>query len=209
MPRKRHEFEEGKIYHLSNIGNTGEEIFISDQNYEYFLQKLTARATGVFEIIGYSLIRNQYHLIIKIKPEKTLFTAYATRKKIPIHLVVLDKEELSMFISQEIGNFLNAYAKAFNKEQGRKGSLFRENFRKVPLDQNNVQEVLEKFKYLIAMQNNESKVDTWKYCSHFELNNGCRRVIDWKKCRKYYTRRFETLAEKENAHAICQNIMIL
>ena len=58
---------------------------------------------------------NHFHILIQIRDENTI--------KI---LAKNDDENLDFhkFIMQKLSNFLNSYAKAFNKQNNRKGALF-------------------------------------------------------------------------------------
>ncbi len=145
MPRQKFGFRTGKIYHVGNIGNTGERIFLDMGNYDYFLRKFKVSTSQIFEILAFCLVPNQYHLLIKVKSLENIKQAYSIRKRIPINRVCLNEEEISLFLSQEMGNFLNSYAKAFNKLNGRKGSLFRENFNKMPVEVKAINGIIMQF----------------------------------------------------------------
>ncbi|MBL7925202.1 MAG: hypothetical protein JNL88_13450 [Bacteroidia bacterium] len=133
MPKQKHLFVPGGAYLLSNIGNSGEEIFLGEENYDYFLQGLSFVSEGLFDVLGYCLIPNQFHVYIKVRSRERVLKQYARYKRIPEQRVELISGEISLFISRMLANFLNGYAKAFNNRHGRKGSLFREHFRKIPL----------------------------------------------------------------------------
>lgn len=131
MPRKSTSFKPGAYYYLCNIGNTGESIFDGSGNHRYFKQQLSGRMGSLLEIVAWCLIQNQYHLIVRIK------SAYRLRKLIKQmargDIRKITTEEYSRFISERIGGMLGGYAKAYNKMNNRKGSLFRESFTKIEL----------------------------------------------------------------------------
>ena len=98
--------EDGCFYHIYNRGNNKEDIFFEDVNYAYFLLLLKRYILPIADIYAYCLLRNHFHLLIRIKDE----TLYSPK--------------------QSFSNLFNAYAKALNKNYNRSGKLFSERFKK-------------------------------------------------------------------------------
>lgn len=94
-----------QFYHIYNRGNNGENIFIEEKNYSYFLHLMKKYVLPIADIYVYCLLKNHFHLLLKTK---------------------LIKEENK--ISQGISNLFNSYAKAINKTYDRTGSLFQTRF---------------------------------------------------------------------------------
>lgn len=95
--RPRVEFK-GAIFHVIKRGNNREYIFRADNDKEFFLTYLDhANDDGVFNLLGYVIMDNHYHLIIE------------TKKK------PLDK------IMQQANN---AYSKNYNKRYKRTDHVF-------------------------------------------------------------------------------------
>ncbi|MBK9399819.1 MAG: hypothetical protein IPN36_02855 [Bacteroidetes bacterium] len=197
MPRKIFNFQPGGIFHISNIGNNGEEIFSSRENYEFFLQKFSDSTCNIFEIIGYCLIPNQYHLLVAVKSIESIYTAYSLRKRIPIKMVALDEDEISIFLSQEVANVLNSYAKAYNRCYGRKGSLFRENFRKQPIREEELECIIAQFEYMPVNQGIVDIWEDWDYVSAKEKIDRKMGVIDWVKYGRFYAD-FKSVESKDD-----------
>lgn len=105
-------FEPGVVYHVYNRGNNKENLFIESQNYDYFLSLMKKYLLPIAEIYGYCLMKNHFHLVLRIKDENLL-----TKQQI-------EKPYLSF------SNFFNAYTKAFNKKYNRTGSLFQEHLKR-------------------------------------------------------------------------------
>lgn len=93
-------------YHIFNTGNNRENIFIEDKNYSYFLDLLERYILPIADIYAYCLLKNHFHLLLKIKDEKEISPKF--------------KEKPLLAYS----NMFNAYAKAINKMYSRRGSLF-------------------------------------------------------------------------------------
>ena len=62
--------EPGKFYHIYNRGNNGENIFIAERNYAYFLNLYAKHIEPVAETFGYCLLRNHFHVLARIRPER-------------------------------------------------------------------------------------------------------------------------------------------
>ena len=109
---QRESFEEGGIYHVYNHGNGFENIFRSDNNYHHFLRKHDEYMAEVWECLAYCLMPNHFHFLVRVKEseESTL--------------------DINKKVSRQFSHFTNSYAQAFNKNWGRKGSLFIRSFKR-------------------------------------------------------------------------------
>jgi REP element-mobilizing transposase RayT len=102
--------EPGKFYHIYNRGNNGENIFIAERNYAYFLNLYARHITPVAETFSYSLLRNHFHLLTRIRDQTEPLAA-----------------------SQAFSNFFNAYTKSINRAYERTGALFERPFRRIEI----------------------------------------------------------------------------
>ncbi len=59
----------GQVYHIYNRGINGENIFIEDRNYHYFLDLYARHIAPVADTYAYSLLKNHFHLMVRIKEE--------------------------------------------------------------------------------------------------------------------------------------------
>jgi putative transposase len=105
-------FESGQYYHIYNRGNNKENVFIEEKNYNYFLEKMKKYLLPVADVYAYCLLKNHFHIVIKIKDKKEL----------PDNL----KEKIHLPFS----NLFNSYAKSINTAYNRAGSLFQEHLPK-------------------------------------------------------------------------------
>jgi putative transposase len=110
-------------YHIYNRGNNRENIFIQESNYTYFMKLYEKYIEPIIDTYAYCLLRNHFHLVVKIKSEEEIIPDLATQK-------VSFAERVP---SQKFSNFFNAYAKAINNAYGRTGSLFQHPFGRVPI----------------------------------------------------------------------------
>ncbi len=137
----------GQVYHIYNRGINRENIFIEDRNYYYFLELYTRHISPVADTFAYSLLKNHFHLMVRIKEsrDKNLTgsdanlsgSAASPREE---NLTGSDAnlsgsmgrarlEEVSdSEASRAFANFFNANAKGINKTYGRTGALFQRPF---------------------------------------------------------------------------------
>ena len=100
--------EKDKIYHIYNRGNNGERILTSNENKKYFLKLYLKHLEDKVETFAYYLMDNHFHFLIRINSENEVI--------------------------QALSNLFNAYAKAFNKQQNRTGSLFEKHFKRIQIE---------------------------------------------------------------------------
>lgn len=101
--------EKGQIYHIYNQGNNKERIFINEENRRFFLELFKQYISPICDVYAYCLLRNHFHFLLKFKDDSKLENGK---------------------LHYPFSHFFNAYAQAFNKEQGRSGSLFRARFKR-------------------------------------------------------------------------------
>lgn len=97
-------FESGYIYHIYSHANGKDLLFVEDSNYQYFLARLLKYIIPVAEIYAYCLMPNHFHLLIRFKD-----------------LVADNIDDEHQYLMKPFSNFLNSYAKAYNKRYNRKG----------------------------------------------------------------------------------------
>lgn len=110
--------ERGQYYHIYNRGNNGENIFIEERNYSYFLDLYAKYIEPIADTFAYVLLRNHFHLLVRIKDSTDL----ADFENLP-----------GLNPTQQFSNLFNSYAKSINKAYGRTGSLFQKRFGRIPV----------------------------------------------------------------------------
>ena len=104
----------GTIYHIFNRGNNRENIFVEGKNYLYFLVKYAQIVSPITDTYAYCLLRNHFHILVRIKDVEETGGGKCGRKP-----------------GQIFGDFFNAYAKAINARYQRTGALFQHPFWRV------------------------------------------------------------------------------
>lgn len=101
--------EEYKTYHIFNRGINSASIFRTEDNKLYFLKLADKYLQGKMDLLGYCIMGNHFHLIIRLNVQGREAT-------------------------QSLSNLFNAYAKVYNKQNSRTGSLFEKHFRRKQVD---------------------------------------------------------------------------
>ena len=116
--------EYGKYFHIYNRGINGCNLFRENENYEYFLHLYDKHISPIAETFAWVLMKNHFHLLIKIKTVKELnLQGFKNLEGL--------KGTNRNFANQQFSNLFNAYTKAINKRFHRTGSLFEHPFRRI------------------------------------------------------------------------------
>ena len=124
----------GNVYHLINRAVGNEKLFRTGDNYIYFLAKYAQHTKAVCETYCYCLLPDHFHLLVKMKEKREIASFFETikRKK----LLPNNDAAMSDFLMERFSNWLNAYAKAYNKVYDRKGGLFLDYTKRLLIKQN-------------------------------------------------------------------------
>jgi putative transposase len=105
----RIEFENA-CYHVTTRGNQQAPIFLSDADFELFLETLANIATRMnWRVHGYVLMNNHFHLVLST-PEANL--------------------------SRGMRDLNGMYTQAFNRRRGRSGHVFQGRYKAILVDSN-------------------------------------------------------------------------
>ena len=95
-------------------------------------------------------------------------------------------ERLSQLISNQFSNFFNAYAKAFNKERNRKGSLFMHTYKRILITDENYRRQLVLYIHLNPVQARLCKSpEIWPHSSYALILSDapeflhCQEAVSW------------------------------
>ena len=133
--------EKDAYYHIYNKGINGCAIFQNDENKRYFLKQLSKHLEYKILVFAYCLMDNHFHLVIRLKEEEEIVT-------------------------QAFSNLFNSYAKAFNKQTSRTGSLFEKHFKRIKLQDENYLRQLILYVHLNPMHHLNLKFEDYKYSSY-------------------------------------------
>jgi len=169
------DFEEGYIYHIYNKGVNGEFIYLNDENMMFFLDKFKELICPYFDIIAYCLMNNHFHFLARVKEIDEKFLENIKEEVTSKSILFLEaKVGLNNFLADQFRRLFLSYALAFNKQNDREGSLFKNRFKHVRIKKEH------KLFYLITYLHhnpihhlNKSHYEDWKFSSYkaFLSNN--------------------------------------
>lgn len=133
-------FFEGQFYHVYNRAVDRKPLFTQEKNYYFFLLRIVKYVIPFVDVYAFCLLGNHFHLLVKIK---TLQKDLTTLKELSNQDVNLDEEERDQnssecnchyFVSGAFRKMFQSYAMAFNKQEGRVGTLFQTPFKRSWVD---------------------------------------------------------------------------
>ena len=153
--------EKEGYYHIYNRGINGCMIFGNDENKNFFLRQFSKYLSEKISIFAFCLMDNHYHLVIRLNEDGKIVT-------------------------QAFSNFFNSYAKAFNKENGRTGSLFEKHFKRIKLNDEEYLKQLILYVHLNPKHHLDLKFEEYKYSSYLAFISNKETKIDRKEVLKLF-----------------------
>ena len=123
----------GIVYHIYNRGNNGENIFLEDRNYGYFMKLYSKYIEPFTETYAYCLLRNHFHFMVRVKTLDEIYEHASFEEACSSSTSGEERGPLEKFISKQFASFFGTYTKAFNKATSRTGTLFEGRFKRKPI----------------------------------------------------------------------------
>jgi REP element-mobilizing transposase RayT len=118
--------EFGKVYHIYNRGVNKMPIFRTQANHQHFLNLYFERIGPLVDTYAWCMMKNHFHFMIRIKSRMEIVKELSA--------VIEPDRLIGLNPSKQFSNFFVAYAKAFNKQENRKGNLFERPFGRIEVD---------------------------------------------------------------------------
>ncbi len=115
-------FDSNSFYHIYNRSIGNELLFIFENDYKYFIEKMHRFLLSFSDIVAYCLIPNHFHFIIKIKEREDLPAGVRPWEDLP-------DGRKSINIDQALKNFFNSYTRSYNIAHNRHGRLFQHGYK--------------------------------------------------------------------------------
>lgn len=106
----------GNFYHLHNKSSGHQKLFVTDENYHFFLEKYKHFMGSIADTYAYVLMPEHFHFLVRIKPEGELVKYFSKNRQ--------RLDEYDTMINEQLSELFNTYSKSFNKKQNHKGELF-------------------------------------------------------------------------------------
>ncbi|CAN5403048.1 hypothetical protein BH11BAC1_BH11BAC1_08960 [soil metagenome] len=178
MPNPKPPLKPGRTYHVFNHAVGSDNLFRTDDNYIYFLERISKWILPVADIFSYCLMPNHFHMTLRIKHAEILRELFAEQIDKNIILPNPGEKEflkaqsliLIELINRQFSHCFNSYAQAFNKMNKRKGSLFRQSFQRKQLYTN--ENIIRNILYVHRNPHKHgfnTKWENWKFSSYREI----------------------------------------
>ena len=179
MQNKLEILQPDTFYHIYNRANGNEQLFLSDENYLFFLRKYKEYISPICHSYCYCLMPNHFHFLVEVKSTKELEDYFNQKTPLSITLQGLATDELETFpkfktlemlISKQFSNFFSCYTQAFNKQQNRMGSLFMKNFKRKKITDTKYLMQLVQYIHRNPLEANLcNELHLWNYSSYGSL----------------------------------------
>ncbi|MBC7389403.1 MAG: hypothetical protein H7329_09355 [Opitutaceae bacterium] len=122
------------FYHIYNRGINGENIFKTENNYRFFLNKYILHIEPIAKTYAYCLLANHFHLLICTRSEDEIYSNLNVNVDEVSNLINVKKDRTASFnISNQYAKLFNSYTQAINKSINRTGGLFETPFRRIEI----------------------------------------------------------------------------
>ncbi|MEI7982764.1 MAG: hypothetical protein WCI71_14020 [Bacteroidota bacterium] len=101
--------EPGKYYHIYNQAKNGDPLFGDEEAFRFFLRLYRSHIAPVADTFAYCLLKDHLHLLVRIK------------------------RDVNGSIYKPFALLFNAYAKGFNKHNGKEGKVFRFKLKRIEI----------------------------------------------------------------------------
>jgi putative transposase len=132
------QFNEHNIYHVYNRTNHKERLFLSNENYRFFLQKYNEYLSAYVGTFAWCLLPNHFHLIIRVKDSSIIrnYLSGVNSQELVTTEKAFLKNEISLndLIVSAFKRFFQSYSLSFNVQYKRQGNLFYKPFKRVEIN---------------------------------------------------------------------------
>lgn len=101
--------EPGKYYHIYNRAKNGYPLFENEEAYRFFMRLYRSHIAPVADTYAYCLLKDHLHLLVRIK------------------------SDVNGSVYKPFALLFNAYAKGFNKHNGKEGKLFQFKLKRIEI----------------------------------------------------------------------------
>jgi putative transposase len=176
----------GNYYHIFHHAVGSQSLFLSDDNYQYFLRRYRYFISPVADTLAYCLMPNHVHFFIEVK--------------LNITIPETSRLNTTQYVSKQFANLFSSYSQAFNKQQKRFGNLFNSSFRRKCIDSDQYFTNLIKYIHRNPLDHGFVKdVSDWKYSSFGEISLQGSSFIDGPKVTSWFGGREQFIREHQTA----------
>ncbi|MBN1767356.1 MAG: hypothetical protein JW842_02495 [Prolixibacteraceae bacterium] len=177
----------GQYYHVFNKSVGGEFLFKNRENYRYFMEKYRKYISPFADTLAWCLMPTHFHFLVMplslektCDPDKTCegFKTLAGLAGKPL----VEPETEGFDLSRKFSHLFNCYAQAYNKQNNRSGSLFKNRFKRVLIANNEQFRRTVVYIHLNPVHHKiESDFRNWKFSSFHDFTNETNSFLNCKK----------------------------
>ena len=123
--------ENNAIYHIYNRAIGRDNLFLTDDHYQFFLKKWKAYLPYL-DVYAFCLMPNHFHFLAKVKTLSEELRSHVNEQQtVKSRQFLAEEIPYSEYLEDQFKRLFSSYALAFNKQQNRHGSLFQKGFKRV------------------------------------------------------------------------------
>lgn len=128
-------FEPNAFYHIICKALPNQQLFISDGNKKYFLERYRFYLNDYLDTYCYNLLNNHCHFLVKVKAEEEIRSALNVFKAEQLSGIqrkfIAAEVSLNALIERQFNSFFVSYTRSFNLQNRSKRHLFDSPFRRI------------------------------------------------------------------------------
>jgi putative transposase len=138
---------ENCFYHIYNRSINKETLFRDEKDKKYFMEQWQYYLGSYMDTYAYSLMRNHFHFIAKVKtPDDDFYACVKKEKTVASFKFVANEIDLNTFLEDQFKRFFTSIAATYKKKYNRQGSLFQKRFKRIELS--TLFQILDKICYV-------------------------------------------------------------
>ena len=171
--------EPESVYHIYNRAHGAEYLFLNDGNYRFFLQGYRQYISPIADTFCYCLMPNHFHLMLRIKSRKEVTSFFESKDRNIREASSENPANLEKLLSKQFSNWLNSYAKAFNKQQQRVGGLFMRPTKRIKVkDHRQFTKLIHYIHFNPVKAGLCSSIEAWEFSSYNSILSKSPSIID-------------------------------
>ena len=167
-------------YHIFNHAVGNENLFRTDANCAFFLDRFHLYLSPVCKVFAYCLMPNHFHFLVEIRDEDTILKLVKAQKT--------EGFDYHRFIMQRLSNFLNCYSKSYNNRFVRRGALFIDYTKRIEIKDHLSILIVAKYIHLNPIKHGFcERLNQWAFSSYLPtLYRKLPSIIDQEFMEKYF-----------------------
>lgn len=175
--KKQEILDFNSFYHIYNRAIGNEKLFVTNNDYYFFIRKTERFLLPVVQIYAFCLIPNHFHFLVKTKDSSDI-------KK--HNTLNFDKSSVDV-LNKPFKNFFNSYSKSFNKAHNRMGRLFIQPYKRIKVKNEEYLKILINYIHRNPIHHGLVKnYNEWNYSSYNDCLSNVSTLINRKDVMSFF-----------------------